>query len=841
MWVMKAMNRPIARLFYTGMATFLLLTHVAWSQEKPKQEIGGPWWESMKQVQGMVFGDLSTRHDLPTEEDMKAAELSDVLTGNAVKIKDQNNPSKNSKKTTRVFDPNSANISALIRQWIKIAEPPSNARGARLKYEKWGRVYGQAINHTVKINAKPDDVNGRTPEQYVWDMRNFLDSVNHCSLGEYVTLKNEGQSLDHCMGRYKTKVSDVAGLSKTQAEKKLASLGLKTKVKLGRPAPTKNKSLTVERTLPDSGTAIMRGGIVTLVLHTPFKDTKIVPLSPGDSAKEAMKKIKRAGLKPKIAVVKATRPGQTGEIQSLDPPEGTELKAGAVVLVNIFGPYVKTVPVPDVTGLTKEKAFRKLASVGLKARLSSQRETDDSHRVGTIYSQRPAVGTQVKAGENIELVVYKLSKRGWATRQAETRRSEEALAAVLNQARKKREAQRQKERQNATAPPMDHTGTEFILDSVVIRKPQDPKDLCRQDKNCYRFKSANGYYAQDYYLTFAKGKAVLDLKKTIISTGQPYSDMVVTFLFDSPPAKIYSGNSLHLKVRATAKGFVKGGIHDRNFKYSIQHDGGYERPLNNGYVKMGNGQLPNDGNLFQGEASKETMTEVPISKNVKKEIIITGKFGPSPVFNISWIYKISDQQHQREEARRLKEIYRAALAEQQQNTGKGVTNIRIPTYLTGLPLTKISAGNKTTEYSGTKGNPSQLTALLTRSKRNNEFMYTGFNPKRMVSGEYSTQNNTSIVPTITLEWLDPSDKNRRDYTGNLNVRIGCLGGKEKGKILSSQKNNIFYLDSPRAVARVSVVFWYKERVTQKAISEVNNILPELMAQIEPYAKKCAAR
>ena len=308
-------------------------------------------------------------------------------------------------------DPHQPDTAVLIKKWLQRAKPLENANGARLRFDKWGRKYGTAANGgIITLNNSPDNLVSSIPEVHVWAHRHSLDSINLCKLEEYVLAQLNGNSLDHCKKSPKKKIAsipDVTGMSKKQAEERLKSSGLKTKVTLGTPASSVKNSLKVEKTIPDIGAAVRRGATVTLVIHTPFVDIRSVPELRGDKATKVIKKIKEAGLTPKIKIVQATSANQTGTIRSLDPPVGAKLKAGATVHVNIFGPFVKTITVPDVTGYTEKGARSKLASLGLKLDIVKNKVTEDRLLAGTVQKQVPEAGTTVKEGKTIKLVVYK--------------------------------------------------------------------------------------------------------------------------------------------------------------------------------------------------------------------------------------------------------------------------------------------------------------------------------------------------------------------------------------------------------------------------------------------------
>lgn len=101
------------------------------------------------------------------------------------------------------FNPNDPNITFLIKEWLSLAEPPINAiKGAHTKYEPWGRIIGKTRTATLTVTTKPDDVGNRSSAEYLWSLCDKLDSVDHCTLGEYVRARLDNKSITHCKGRY---------------------------------------------------------------------------------------------------------------------------------------------------------------------------------------------------------------------------------------------------------------------------------------------------------------------------------------------------------------------------------------------------------------------------------------------------------------------------------------------------------------------------------------------------------------------------------------------------------------------------------------------------------------
>ncbi|MDA3788900.1 MAG: PASTA domain-containing protein, partial [Desulfobacula sp.] len=313
------------------------------------------------------------------------------------------------------IDPNDPKTAAIIKEWVGSAEPPINATGgANARFEPYGRVVGEIIGGIGKVTGNPDDTAGRTPEKYAWDKRNKLDSVDHCTLGEYVTAKLGNKSIDHCKGRYKPKVSDVIGMKSKQAGKKLKGLGLKTKISLGSPALTKKDSLTVEKTIPNIGSIIERGAAVTIVVHPPFVDVRTVPELKGLTEKELIKKIKDAGLVPKVKRVKALSSKQSGKAGNINPQPGTEVVAGTTILVDVFDTFDDKVVVPNVIGLSIKEAAKKIKDTGLKPIFKLSGKTNDHSKDKTITKQAPKAGTKIAYGSKMEMFVLTYGGIKWS-------------------------------------------------------------------------------------------------------------------------------------------------------------------------------------------------------------------------------------------------------------------------------------------------------------------------------------------------------------------------------------------------------------------------------------------
>jgi hypothetical protein len=160
-----------------------------------------------------------------------------------------------------------ADIAPLIREWLAAAEPPINAQGGRARYDEWGRVIGQVPGGVITGGPRPDDVGSRTPVQYVWDKRNQLDSLRHCTLATYVGRRLAGQSIADCArtggsgtaGAFDP--ADLVGRRLREAVALVAAAGLQARPQVGPPAPGPGREGTV-------ASASRKGTDVVLEVYT---------------------------------------------------------------------------------------------------------------------------------------------------------------------------------------------------------------------------------------------------------------------------------------------------------------------------------------------------------------------------------------------------------------------------------------------------------------------------------------------------------------------------------------------------------------------------------------------
>jgi hypothetical protein len=253
------------------------------------------------------------------------------------------------------LDPTSRNISPLIREWINTAEPPENiTQAAQLHYDQWGRKVGKTGDGSIVTASGKPDYAQSTPEETVWSMRKKLDSVNRCTLEEFVVAKLQNRSLESCRGRYQAPglvtVPNLSGLPLAEAQKRLEDIGLTPRLVAGKPAPSRDKEGIIADQEPGSGTKLQPGGRVKLVVYGPYSPGIKVSNVAGLSVEDAKKALAAKGLKVRLS---ASGPAPTADlslkVKESEPKGGMRVTPGTEVALKVYGPYSPPVSV-DLAG-----------------------------------------------------------------------------------------------------------------------------------------------------------------------------------------------------------------------------------------------------------------------------------------------------------------------------------------------------------------------------------------------------------------------------------------------------------------------------------------------------------
>jgi eukaryotic-like serine/threonine-protein kinase len=202
----------------------------------------------------------------------------------------------------------------------------------------------------------------------------------------------------------KVTVPALTSLPQAQAEARLARLGLKA-------SATQASSTTVAAgnvvsQAPRPGAEVKKGSRVSLVISS-GPSSLGMPNVLGKSEAQALAALQAAGLKPTTQTQASTKV-KRGIVISTDPTAGTDLQEGSPVTLFVSsGP--QQVSVPEVTGSSEAEAKAALKALGLKLGTVTQQPSNEV-APGTVLSQSPVTGTQLAAGQPVDLTVAQAPK-----------------------------------------------------------------------------------------------------------------------------------------------------------------------------------------------------------------------------------------------------------------------------------------------------------------------------------------------------------------------------------------------------------------------------------------------
>ena len=163
---------------------------------------------------------------------------------------------------------------------------------------------------------------------------------------------------------------------------------------------------TVISQSPKADSEVKKGSRVSIVVSS-GPGSLALPNVVGQTGAQAMAALQAAGLKPTTQSQASTKVKQ-GVVISTDPTAGTELQEGSPVTVVVSsGP--QQVAVPEVTGSSEAEAKATLKAAGLKLGTVTQQSSNEQ-TAGTVLSQSPVSGTQLAAGQAVNLTVAQAPK-----------------------------------------------------------------------------------------------------------------------------------------------------------------------------------------------------------------------------------------------------------------------------------------------------------------------------------------------------------------------------------------------------------------------------------------------
>ncbi len=264
------------RLGTTGIVCLALLL-LAPMTARTQDTASGSWWQSLQDKKGHVTGNLNERFTLdegdqtatpPGSEPPPSTETTEGPNGSGPVAGMPQGPAG-----PDAVNPADAKTADYINEWIRVAEPPPNAtEGANFRYTFRGNMVGTTADGG--IITSPHETGVFDPV-FLWVNRRALDSVNHCTMEEYVLARLSDKPINHCQGRYKVpprfKLADYTGQLIDKAKRALAEKKLKVKVVKGKPAPSGRQENTVAAQVPKSGTRVRRDQLVTLTVYRAYE------------------------------------------------------------------------------------------------------------------------------------------------------------------------------------------------------------------------------------------------------------------------------------------------------------------------------------------------------------------------------------------------------------------------------------------------------------------------------------------------------------------------------------------------------------------------------------------
>jgi beta-lactam-binding protein with PASTA domain len=306
-------------------------------------------------------------------------------------------------------------VAARIREWLSVARPPEAAvPGSNARYDEYGRVLGTVEGGIITQQGTPDFGTGASSEAKVWSaLRKKVDSINNCTLEEYVVAKLQSQSTGHCRNRY-TGLKNLKGMSLASvdqvAAEASAQYGLKFQKFIGSAAGSEEQEGKVERQNPDTNQYLKRGQTVKLYLYGSYQVPEIlkikVPDLSGEQYERAKNKLENIGL---VAIARIREPANSAsqELRVINqrPVPGDEIEPGREVELIIFGKFVPTL-VPNVVNKKLDAARDILSNAGLVLDSNVRQAASSVSQELMVISQNPLPGMAVSPGQKVQLMIY---------------------------------------------------------------------------------------------------------------------------------------------------------------------------------------------------------------------------------------------------------------------------------------------------------------------------------------------------------------------------------------------------------------------------------------------------
>jgi serine/threonine-protein kinase len=191
-------------------------------------------------------------------------------------------------------------------------------------------------------------------------------------------------------------VPDVAGLTQTEATKRLQKAGFQVNVQ-ERFSKTVRRGLAIG-TEPGAGTQLSTSQPVTLLISR-GANTVTVPNVVGRDDQAALAALQNAGLSG--VEVQRDSTERAGKVLSQSPPAGKRVARGSQV--TIFA-STGVITVPDVVGQDRKTAVTALKRAGFVVAVTEQ-ETTDPSELDRVISEFPPGGSRGQRGDTVTISV----------------------------------------------------------------------------------------------------------------------------------------------------------------------------------------------------------------------------------------------------------------------------------------------------------------------------------------------------------------------------------------------------------------------------------------------------
>ncbi|HTA14247.1 MAG TPA: PASTA domain-containing protein, partial [Solirubrobacteraceae bacterium] len=199
-------------------------------------------------------------------------------------------------------------------------------------------------------------------------------------------------------------VPDVTGKTQAAAVDSLRREGLQPVVSLA--ANARVASGLVVGTTPPSGTVLKKDSRVSVIVSS-GPGILALPNVNGKKSDAATKILREKGFQPTVQK-QSSDTVASGLVISTDPAAGIEVQVGSPVTVFVSsGP--EEVSVPEVTGESQADATATLAAAGLKVTVAKREVAEPA--AGTVISQTPGAGSQLKVGGQVTITVAQAPKQ----------------------------------------------------------------------------------------------------------------------------------------------------------------------------------------------------------------------------------------------------------------------------------------------------------------------------------------------------------------------------------------------------------------------------------------------